>query len=237
MSHRRAVALFLFAFGVAPAVERAGAVSTVSLRELDAGGRLFNAGPPPVTARVRIARDLPPLEIRLLPPAGPQESGVLELSRPGEPAAFQTIAVRGPGGTERLARFTRVEDANFDGYADLLVASDGGADWVGYEFYFFDPAHQSFVQDDLAHEMSARLRGSELEIQRITGGITLRRRDEGCRTGFVWLERFIVEDGHLAKVEEQEHREEKEGCFVVQRRRSPGGMVEIARYPVVAAAN
>src|SRR5262249_39568015 len=150
-----------------------------------------------------------------------------------EPTPFQTIAVRGSGGIERLARFTRLEDANFDGYADLLVADDGGADWVGYEFYFFDPASGSFYQDDLARAMPARLRGPELRVRRITGGIALRQWVVGCRSGFVWLERFIVEGGHLVKVEEQEHLQTPEGCYAVQRRRGPGGgLVEISRYPV-----
>jgi hypothetical protein len=233
MSPRRvAVALFLFAFGVALGVARAEAQA----------GRLFDgAGPPPVAARVRVARDLPPLEIRLLPPAGgaatagapaePREIGRLEIARPGEPAAVQTIVVRGTGGAEPLARFTRLEDANFDGYADLLVASDVGARGISYQFYLFDPPSGSFVQDDLAREMSARLQGDSLELQRITGGIALRQKTAGCQTGFVWLERFVVEDGHLVKIEEQEQLQAPEGCYAVQRRRGPGGgLVEIARY-------
>jgi len=232
MSPRRvAVALFLFAFGRVMAAEWAEAQA----------GRLFDgAGPLPATVRVRVARDLPPLEIRLLPPTGgaatagaaePHEIGRLEIARPGEPAAFQTIVVRGTGGAESLARLSRLEDANFDGYADLLVASDEGGKGIGYDFYLFDPPSGTFVQDDLAREMSARLQGDSLELQRITGGIALRQKTAGCQTGFIWLERFVVEGGHLVKVEEQEQLQTPGGCFAVQRRRSPGGgLVEISRY-------
>jgi len=237
MSPRRvAVALFLFAFGVALAMAGAEAQA----------GRLFDgAGPLPATVRVQVAKALPPLTIRLLPPTGgaatagaaePHEIGRLEIARPGEPAVLQTIVVRGTGNAESLARFSRMEDANFDGYADLLVAHDGGdggnvgAKGIGYEFYLFDPPSGTFVQDELAQEMSAQLHG-DLEIQRITGGITLRHRTQGCSTGFVWLERFLVEGGHLVKVEEQELSPTPEGCYAVQRRRGPGGgLVEIARY-------
>jgi hypothetical protein len=206
---------------------------TLSPEEWNRTERPFDGPRPiPFSALVRIGRDRQ-LEIRFLPAApGEPALGRVEVSRPGEPRPYQTIVVAGPGDSAELLRGSRLEDANFDGYADLLLARGGGPPRP-YAFYLFDPKTGTFLENDLAREMSERLRGDQLEFQRITGGITLRQQAAICQTGFVWLERFVVDGDRLVKVEEQRHLKTSAGCFAVQSRRGPAEQLEeISRYPV-----
>ncbi|HTQ78739.1 MAG TPA: hypothetical protein VMM92_02000 [Thermoanaerobaculia bacterium] len=216
------------------------ASQVLSPDEWNRAERPFDGNHPlPFAARVRIAPGLPPLAIRLIPKASgaassePAELGRIEISRPGEPAPFETLIAHGPGSPETFLRASRLADVNFDGYPDLLVAGQDEPKGLAYTFYLFQPKSRTFVEDALARDMGARLRGQLLEFQRITGGIALRQKPSGCQSGFVWLERFVVDGDRLVKVEEQQHLQTPEGCFAVQRRASPDGrMEEISRYPV-----
>ncbi|HEX4960213.1 MAG TPA: hypothetical protein VF173_05195 [Thermoanaerobaculia bacterium] len=179
------------------------------------------------------------LELRILPNPSPSSAtephpiGRVEITRRGESKPFQTLEVTGNGSSRELASFSRFEDVNFDGYADLLLGHDGGAKWVGYEVYLYDPASGTFVQNDLSRDMSERLTGQTLAFERATATIRLTHLPVGCQNGFVASETFVIQGAHLKKVEQEDDLRAKDGCYAVTRRvRDGGGMEEVSRERV-----
>jgi hypothetical protein len=187
---------------------------------------------PPFVKTVELHSGLPPLEIRVIPatasedPAAPL--GRVEISRRGEPKPFQTIVVTGEGYPVHLT-FSEFEDANFDGYTDLLLGNAGGAKWGGYAIYFYDPRSGTFVQNGLSREMSERLRGNDLRFHRATGEIEVDRLVFGCQEQPV-VETFVIKGNHLRQTGQEDLVHGKDGCYRVTRKILPGGaMREISR--------
>src|SRR3954462_10063200 len=94
-------------------------------------GALIGADTAPAVRLLQVHPGLPPLEVRIVPEPEdtgnePHRIGQVELARRGESKPFQTLEVTGTGSPRQLASFSRFEDANFDGYADLLLGHDGG---------------------------------------------------------------------------------------------------------------
>jgi hypothetical protein len=203
-------------------------------------GATLGAGTTSSVRLLQVHPGLQPLEIRILPGPPSEDTGrethrigQVEIVRRGESKPFQTLVITGNGIPRQLASFSRFEDVNFDGYADLLLGHDGGAKWVGYQIYFYDPASGSFVQNELSREMSERLAGQTLELHRTAGEIELTHLPFGCQNGFVASETFVLQGSRLRKIEERDHLRTKEGCYAVKRRlRDGGGMEEVARERV-----
>jgi hypothetical protein len=156
----------------------------------------------PFVKPVQVHPGLPPLAVRVVP-GPPSETdgtahqiGRIEISRGGEPKPFQTLTVT--GSASRYLTFSRFEDANFDGYADLLLGNDGGAKWGGYEIHFYDPASGQFIENDLSREMSRRLRGNNLVFHPDTARIELDYLESGSQGPVV--ETFVLEGSHLRRV-------------------------------------
>ncbi|HSS48236.1 MAG TPA: hypothetical protein VLX28_04760 [Thermoanaerobaculia bacterium] len=199
-------------------------------------GALAGANTAPDVRLLQVHPGLLPLEVRILPESAsadarnqPHRIGRVEISRRGESKPFQTFEVTGYD-PERLRSFSRSEDANFDGYADLLLCHDGGAKWGGYEIYFYDPKSGFFIQNELSRDMSEHLTGNSLDFHRATGEIELTHLPVGCLNGFVASETFVIQGSHLRKTGETVHLRAKEGCYAVTRRtRDGGGMEEVSR--------
>jgi hypothetical protein len=154
----------------------------------------------------------PSLEVRLFPfpvgkiastppeqPNGPRPVARVEIARQGQSKPFQTLTVRGASGgavAPDLVKFSRFEDANFDGYADLLLANEFGATWMGYEVFLYDPAAGSFVENDLSRALS-RLGGQDLIFHRDTREIEL---TQLTATGPGRRERFVIQGSRLRQV-------------------------------------
>jgi hypothetical protein len=195
----------------------------------------------PVLKTFEVHAGLPPLEVRIVPTSTDREAGFLhtigrvEISRRGEPKPFQTIAVTGEGGPHSLLS-SRFEDANFDGYTDLLLGNDGGAKWGGYAVYFYDPRSGTFVQNGLSREMSERLRGNELLFHRGTGEIEVNRLVAGCQENDPVSEAFVIAGAHLRQTGQADLVPGKEGCYRVIRRVLPSGALkEISRRRVAVS--
>jgi len=158
---------------------------------------------PPFVKTVELHSGLPPLEIRVTPAAASEAPaaplGRVEISRQGEPRPFQTITVTGEGYPVRLT-FSRFEDANFDGYTDLLLGNAGGAKWTGYEVHFYDPGSGTFVQNGLSREMSEHLRGNGLRFHRATRKIEVDYLVFGGQKQPV-AETYVIEGDHLRRTE------------------------------------
>ncbi len=201
-------------------------------------GALIGAETSPAVRLLQVHPGLPPLEIRIHP--GPEDTsnelhriGRVEIARRGDSQPFQTLDVTGNGSPRQLVSFSRFEDVNFDGYADLLLGHDGGAKWVGFEIYFYDPVSGSFVQNELSREMSEHLTGQSLDFHRDTGEIELTQLPVGCQNGFVASETFVLQGSHLRKVGQTDHLRTPEGCYAVKRRlRDGGGLAEVSRERV-----
>jgi hypothetical protein len=188
----------------------------------------------PVVKTVKVHAGLPALEVRIVPTSTDQEAGFphaigrVELSRRGEPKLFQTITVTGEGGPHGLVA-SLFEDANFDGYTDLLLGHDGGAKWTGYAIYFYDTASKSFIQTGLSREMSKRLTGNYLQFHRATGEIEVDRLVFGCQEQPVAVT-YVIAGDHLRQTGQEDLVRGKEGCYRVTRRILPGGaMREVSR--------
>jgi hypothetical protein len=193
----------------------------------------------PFVRIVEIHPGLPPFEVRvspLEPPAGspslwiePHPVGRVEIYRKGRSEPLQTFQVSGYG-TPFYLQFSRFEDANFDGYADLLIGNDGGAKWGGYDIYLYDPVSGSFVQSELSREMSEHLRGNGLLFHRGTGEIEVDRLVFGCQENDPVTETFVLARDHLRRIGQEDLVRGKEGCYRVTRQVLPGGaMAEISR--------
>jgi hypothetical protein len=194
--------------------------------------------PAPVVRTVEVHAGLPSFEVRIVPTSRDEDAGAphtigrVEVSRRGEPKPFQTITVAGEGGPRGLVA-SRFEDANFDGYTDLLLGNDGGAKWSGYQVYLYDPASKSFVQNGLSREMSRRLTGQELEFHPATHQIELSHLPFGCQNGFVWTNTFAVQGSRLREIEETKHLRASEGCYAVRYRVGKRGrLAEVSRKRV-----
>ncbi len=191
--------------------------------------------PAPFVKTVELHPGLPPLEIRVIP-AEPSEDpkaplGRVEISRQGEPKPFQTITVTGEGYPIHLT-FSEFEDANFDGYTDLLLCNEGGAKWGGYAVYFYDPGSGTFRQNGLSREMSERLRGNGLEFDRDAREIRVAHLIFGCPENVPVSETYVIERGHLRQTGQEDlvRGEGEEGCYKVTRRILPGGALrEVSR--------
>jgi hypothetical protein len=204
-----------------------------------AAGALIAAETPPAVRTLQVHPGLPPLAIRILPAPEPASAGTshligrVEISHPGEAKPFQTLEVTGDGSAQQLAAFSRFEDVSFDGYTDLLLANGGGAKWMGYEVFVFDPASGSFVQNELSREMSRQLGGQNLELHRAEKEIVVTHMAFGCQNGFVQSETFAVRGSSLRKVEQQDDLRTPQGCYAVKRRsRDAGSLEEISRQRV-----
>jgi hypothetical protein len=188
---------------------------------------------PPFVKTVELHPGLPPLEIRVIP-AAPSEDpkaplGRVEIYRQGEPGPFQTITVTGEGYPIRLT-FSEFEDANFDGYTDLLLCNTGGAKWGGYAIYFYDPGSGTFRQNGLSREMSERLQGNGLEFDRAAGEIRVAHLIFGCPEKFPVTETFVIQGGHLRRTGQEDLVRGEDGCYKVTRQILPNGaMEEISR--------
>jgi hypothetical protein len=197
---------------------------------------------PPFVKTVRVHAGLPPFEVRVLPgppsqaawnlPPGeqtlPHPIGRVEITRRGEAKPFQTIEVTGLGSPYNLT-FTRFDDANFDGYTDLLLGHDGGAKWGGYAIYFYDPASGTFVETALSREMSEQLEGNEMTFQPATRTIEVDRLIYGCQAAGPVTETFAIRGGHLRRTGQTDLVQAKEGCYEVTRQLRAGGLKEISR--------
>ena len=205
-----------------------------------ATGALLGAVTAPAVRTLQVHPGLPPLEIRLLPAPEPTEAspsphliGRVEISHRGEVEPFQTLEVSGYGSPSQLVSFSRFEDANFDGYADLLLGNDGGAKWVGYEVYIYDPESGTFVHNQLSHEMSKHLGGLSLALHPATQELVVTHLPFGCQNGFVGSETFAIQGSSLRIVEEQDYQLTHEGCYAVKLRpRDTGGLEEVSRERV-----
>ncbi len=191
--------------------------------------------PTPIVKTVEVHPGLPPLEVRIVPAATDEKAGPphpigrVEISRQGEARPFQTIEVSGYDGPRNLPS-SRFEDANFDGYADLLLGNDGGAKWGGYEMYFYDPESGTFIQNGLSREMSERLRGNELKFDRVTQEIRVFHLVFGCPEKVPVVETYGVEGDHLRRTGQEDLERAPEGCYRVTRRALPGGALrEVSR--------
>jgi hypothetical protein len=205
-----------------------------------ATGALLGADIAPAVRTLQVHPSLPPLEIRLLPAPEPTEAspsphliGRVEITHRGETEPFQTLEVTGYGSPAQLVSFSRFEDANFDGYADLLLGNDGGAKWVGYEVYVYDPESGTFVQNQLSHEMSKHLGGLSLTFHAATRELVVTHLSFGCQNGFVGSETFAIQGSSLRIVEEQDYLLTQEGCYAVKlRSQDTGGLEEVSRERV-----
>jgi hypothetical protein len=209
-------------------------------------GAVFAAGPPgtvpvdtvpPFVKTVEVHPGLP-FEVRVLPTPvqsgevgnGPHRIARVEVYRRGRSKPLQTLEVTGYS-TPFYLQFSRFEDANFDGYADLLIGNDGGAKWSGYQVFLYDPASGTFVENALSRELSEHLGGQELEFHRLDGEIEVSHLVFGCQSAPV-TETFEVKDSHLRQVQRQDLVREKDGCYRVTRRALDGGLREIYRQRV-----
>lgn len=191
--------------------------------------------PAPIVKTVEIHAGGPALEVRIVPTSTDREArlpytiGRVEISRPGEPRPFQTIEVRGYDGPRNLP-FSKFEDVNFDGYTDLLLGNDGGAKWGGYAIYLYDPESGTFVENGLSREMSERLRGNELEFDRVTQEIRVFHLVAGCQENVPVAEAYVLEGDHLRRIRQEDLVRGKDGCYKVTHQILPGGaMKEISR--------
>jgi hypothetical protein len=184
----------------------------------------------PFVETVQVHAGLPPFEVRILPLPLPGSVDLqnqvhpvahVEIYRRGESKPLQTLEVTGHGSPFRL-QFSRFEDANFDGYTDLLLGQDGGAKWTGYEIYFYDPASGSFLQNGLSREMSESLRGNDLRFDRATGTIELNLLVFGCQ-GIPMTETFDIQGSHLRQIRQVDAVREKDGCYEVTKSLLPDG--------------
>jgi hypothetical protein len=196
----------------------------------------------PFVETVRVHAGLPPFVIRIFPgppsqaawnlPPGEQTSphpiGRVEITRRGEAKPFQTIEVTGLGSPHHLLA-SRFDDANFDGYTDLLLGNNGGAVWSGYAVYFYDRARGLFVETALGREMSRQLEGNELAFRPATGTIEVNRLIAGCQAAGPMAEQFIIERGHLRKMGQTDLVQAKEGCYEVTRLFFATGVKEVGR--------
>lgn len=219
--------------------------AVIALLGMIGPGAAFAAGPPgpvptdrvsTVVKTVEVHPGLPPFEVRVIPlppPAGrdpqnlPHPIARVEVYRRGGSKPLQTLAVTGYGTPFHL-QFSRFEDADFDGYTDLLLGNDGGAKWVGYQVFLYDPASGSFVENALSRELSARLGGQDLEFHRIDREIEVTHLVFGCQSAPV-TETFALQGSHLRKIGQQDLVREKDGCYMVTRRILGGGLKEISR--------
>lgn len=188
---------------------------------------------PPFAKTVEVHPGLPPLEIRVIPAAASEDPkaplGRIEISRQDDPAPFQTITVTGEGYPLHLT-FSEFEDANFDGYTDLLLCNRGGAKWGGYAIYFYDPVSGTFVQNGLSREMSERLQGNGLEFDRATGEIRVAHLVFGCPEKVPVSETYVIEGDHLRRTGLEDLLRGEDGCYRVTRRILPGGALrEVSR--------
>jgi hypothetical protein len=192
----------------------------------------------PVVKTVEVHAGLPALEVRIVPTATYQEAGPphtigrIEISRPGELKPFQTIEVSGYNGPRNLP-FSKFEDANFDGYTDLLLGNDGGAKWGGYAIYFYAPESGTFVENGLSREMSERLTGQELIFHFKTREIELTHLLFGCQDGLVSSDTFVIQGTRLRQTEEVKHVRTPEGCYAVRYLlQEDGSRAEVSRERV-----
>jgi hypothetical protein len=196
----------------------------------------------PLVETVQVHAGMPVFEVRILPgppsqaawnlPAEaqirPHPIGRVEITRRGEAKPFQTITVTGLGSPYNL-QSTRFDDANFDGYADLLLGNEGGAKWGGYAIYFYDPASGSFVETALSREMSEQLEGNEMTFQPATRTIEVGRLIDGCQDAGPVIETFAFQGGHLRRTGQTDLVQAKEGCYEVTRLFFAGGVKEVGR--------
>ncbi len=196
----------------------------------------------PFMETVRVHAGLPPFEVRIIPGPPSQAAwnlppdeqtlphpiGRVEITRRGEAKPFQTIEVTGLGSPHHLLA-SRFDDANFDGYTDLLLGNDGGAKWSGYAIYFYDTANDVFVETALGREMSRQLEGNEMTFRPDTGTIEVYRLIEGCQAAGPVAKQFILEEGHLRKMGQTDLVRTTEGCYEVTRLFFAGGVKEVGR--------
>lgn len=193
----------------------------------------------PFVRIVEVHPGLPPFEVRVFPlepPAGspslwtePHPVGRVEVYRKGRPEPLQTFQVSGYA-TPFYLQFSRFEDANFDGYADLLIGNDGGAKWGGYEVYLYDPVSGSFVQNGLSREMSEQLRGNGLLFHRDAGEIELGLLVAGCQENVPVTQTYVIDGGHLRRIRQEDLVRGEDGCYRVTREVLPGGATkEVSR--------
>jgi hypothetical protein len=200
-----------------------------------AGPQAGPAEPPdqqvaPFVKTVQAHPGMPPFAVRITPgPPSAKEGttpypiGRVEISRQGEPKPFQTLTVT--GNSPHDLTFSRFEDANFDGYADLLLGHDHGAKWEGYEIHFYDPASGRFVENDLSREMSEQLRGQNLYFPPATREIELTFLVFGCQDRPV-AEKLVIQGSHLRTIERTDRVRTQEGCYVVTLRAGNDGALE-----------
>jgi hypothetical protein len=188
---------------------------------------------PPFVKTVELHPGLPPLKIRVIPAAASEDPkaplGRVEISRQDDLTPFQTITVTGEGFPLHLT-FSEFEDANFDGYTDLLLCNTGGAKWGGYAIYFYDPVSGTFVQNGLSREMSERLQGNGVEFDRATGEIRVAHLVFGCPEKVPVSETYVIAGDHLRRTGQEDLERAPEGCYRVTRRILPGGALrEVSR--------
>jgi hypothetical protein len=184
----------------------------------------------PFVKTAQVHPGMPPLEVRITPGlpsakegTAPYPIGRVEISRQGEPKPFQTLTVT--GNSPRDLTLSRFEDANFDGYADLLLGHDHGAKWEGYEIHLYDPASGTFVENDLSREMSEQLRGQNLYFHPGTREIELTSLMSGCQNGSM-AEKLAIHGSHLRVIERTDRVRTQEGCYVVTLRAGNDGALE-----------
>ncbi len=136
------------------------ATSTV-LTEADFGHRIFDdhtiinamSDGPNGTYHIEVNDTVPVYTIRVesMTTSTDPELIVLRGDDTTKPTQVLTIP-RNSWQADSLANTFDVHDINFDGYADIGVAEDGGAKWASYQYWVFDPKSGMFISSTLTEE-------------------------------------------------------------------------------------
>lgn len=97
--------------------------------------------------------------------------------------------------------FFTVQDINFDGYADIGIAVEGGAKWGSYQYWVYDKEIQSFVTAHITEEFR-KLRFNAIKFDKEKKQIKVGGFLNGIEGS--WVEIYQYEKGDLRLIDRQE---------------------------------
>jgi len=200
------------------------------------------SGPDALTLLVEIGPNLAPYQFHFVPDqaeaalaAGnsekPRHVGRIEISRRSSAAVIQTIEIESHLPMADAIKWFDARDISFDGYLDVAIPFESGAQWMSFTFWFFDKSQGRFVSGALSDELR-EIRANSIDVDAQVQEIHAWHLGADC-PGL--HEIFKIVDGHLILVRDEKYAPGGNGCVLSIEKRIDGKMavVETRAVPAV----
>jgi hypothetical protein len=179
--------------------------------------------------RVRVNAKGPDLHVQVAPDLSwkqttnaAQRVGWIRVFSCEDGSLLQSLEVESLAGPELFLRFFQVGDINFDGYVDVAVLSESGAQWGRQQWWVFSPAEGKFISNEFTEAIGkVTANGLVLDPEKrqvLAGHLT---QLTGCGDT---KDIYGVEQDRLVEVHAEEVAVSPRGCTLTTRDRVNGQM-------------